>query len=97
MNYDQYTNLRFTEDYHLFLFYSEGPKGKLPKVVAYTALQNLSNSYNLGFGTLKTNEDGSQYIDDNEISDNGDRNKLFATIAFTAYAFIERYPYKKIY
>jgi hypothetical protein len=97
MNYDHYTNLRFAEDYHLFLFYSAGPKGTLKKIVAYTELKNLPNAYNLGFGTLKTNKDGNEYIDDSEVSDNGDRNKILATIAITAYAFIDKYPHKKIY
>jgi hypothetical protein len=97
MNYDHYANLRFTEDYHLFLFYSIGPKGNLKKIVAYTELKNLPGSFNLGFGTLKTARDGSEYVDDNEISDNNDRNKLLATIALTVYAFTNKYPYKKIY
>jgi hypothetical protein len=97
MNYDHYTNLKFAEDYHLFLFYSTGPKGHLKKMVAYTALKNLSDSYNLGFGTLKTDEDGNEYIDDTEVSDNGDRNKILATIALTAYAFTDKYPDKKVY
>ncbi len=53
--------------------------------------------YNLGLGTIKTNDNGSEYIDGIEISDNGDRNKILATVAITAFTFIERYPDKKIY
>ena len=97
MNYDHYHNLSFTEDYHLFLFYSEGPKGRLRKLVAYTPLKNLPDGYNLGFGTLKINEEGKEYLDGDEISDNGDRNKILATIALTAFTFIDNYPNKKIY
>lgn len=95
MNYDHYTNLKFTQDYHLFLFYSEGPKGKLKKLVAYTALKNLPNGYNLGFGTLKIDKNGKEYIDGTETSDNGDRNKILATVALTAYTFTDEYPDKK--
>jgi hypothetical protein len=97
MNYDHYDNLRFTEDYHYFLFYSEGPKGRLKKLVIYTSLKNLSNGYNLGFGTLKINKDGEEYLDGTEISNNNDRDKVLATVALTAYLFIDNYPDKKIY
>jgi hypothetical protein len=97
MNYDHYSNVRFTRDYHLFLFDSDGPKGKLKKIIAYTKLENLPDTYNLGFGTLKVNHDGEEYVDDNEISNNGDRNKILATVAISAYAFINKYPDKKIY
>jgi len=97
MHYDHYNDLRFTDDHLLFLFYSEGPKGKLKKLVAYTPLKNIPDTYNLGFGTLKMNEHGLEYVDGTEISDNGDRNKILATIALTAYTFVDRYPDKKIY
>jgi hypothetical protein len=97
MNYDHYGNLTYNADRYLFAFDSEGPKGILKKVIAYSAIKNLHNSYNLGFGTLKTDSNGDFYIDDNEISDNGDRNKVLATVAISVYAFIDKYPDKKIY
>ena len=97
MNYEHYTDLRFTEDYHIFMFYSNGPKGNLRKLVVYTPLQNLPDGYNLGFGTIRVGKDGNEFLDGNEISDNGDRNKILGTIALTAYAFTDRYPDKKIY
>jgi hypothetical protein len=78
------------------LFYSEGPKGTLTKVVGYTPLENLPSCFNLGFGTLKVNKSGKEY-DGSEISDNGDRNKILATVALTAYTFVDLYPEKKIY
>ena len=43
------------------------------------------------------NNNGEEYLDGTEISDNGDRNKILATIAATAYRFIDKYPDKKIY
>jgi hypothetical protein len=97
MNYDHYTNVRFTEDYHLFLFESAGPKGNLKKVVAYSELKDFPNIYNLGLGTIKIDDNGNEYIDGNEISNNGDRNKLLSTVAITAFTFTDRYPDKKIY
>ena len=97
MNYEQYDNLRFSSDRQLYLFHSIGPKGLLKKIVAYTPLENLPDSYNLGFGTLKADEKGDEYVDGDETSNNGDRDKILATIATTAYAFTERYPARKIY
>ncbi|MDB5088169.1 MAG: hypothetical protein JWR09_2163 [Mucilaginibacter sp.] len=97
MNYEHYSNLRYTEDYHLFMFISTGPKGNFKKIIAYTPIYDLQNGYNLGFGTLKINEAGNEYIDDNEVSDNGDRNKILATVASTSYGFIDRYPDSRIY
>ena len=97
MNYDQYTNLRFTEDYHLFLFYSEGPKGRITKLVGYFPMDDLPDSYNLSFGTVKINQDGDEYLDGDEISDNGDRDKILATIASTAFRFTDKYPDSSIY
>jgi hypothetical protein len=97
MNYEHYANLKSDPDYHLFMFYSVGPKGRLTKLIAYTPIESLPGTYNLGFGTLKIADDGEQYIDDSEVSNNGDRNKILATIALTAYTFIDKYPERKIY
>jgi hypothetical protein len=97
MTYDHYDDLKFTEDYHYFLFYSEGPKGRLKKLVIYSKMKIMPGAYNLGLGTLKINAGGKEYFDGTEISDNGDRNKILATIAVTAYKFIDTYPDKKIY
>ncbi len=97
MNYDQYANLRFTEDYHLFLFYSEGPKGRLRKLVGYFPIDDLPNTYILSFGTLKINQHGEEYLDGDETSANGDRDKILATIAATAFSFTDKYPDRNIY
>ncbi len=44
---------------------------------------------NLGFGDkdLQTGE-----VDDTVISDNGDSQKVLATVAATVYAFTDKYP-----
>jgi len=97
MTYDHYEDLRFTEDHLYFLFISEGPKGRLKKLVIYSQLKIIPDAYNLALGTLRINDRGNEYVDSTEISDNGDRNKILATIAVTAYNFIEEYPDKKIY
>ena len=60
-------------------FDSEGPKGRIRKVVRYT-LQNAGGIryFNLGFGDLNKATDK---IDDLAVTDNQDREKILATVA----------------
>ncbi len=78
----QYTRSKTFLD---FEFESEGPKGKITKIVRYS-LQNANGiSYcNLGFGDLNT---ATGKIDDLVISNNKDRSKILATVAATVLEF----------
>ncbi len=60
----------------VFEFTSVGKKGEIPKIVQYSET-NLKDFYNLGFGDkdLLTGE-----VDDKIISDNGDSQKVLATV-----------------
>ena len=77
----------------VFEFVSVGRKGEIPKIVQYSPT-NLRDFYNLGFGDkdLQTGE-----VDDFVISDNGDSQKVLATVAATVYAFTDKYPDSWIY
>lgn len=72
----------------IFEFVSEGPKGRIKKVVEYseTATENV---YNLGFGDYN---DATKSIDDLSVTNNGDSLKVLATVASTVYAFMEKHP-----
>jgi hypothetical protein len=72
----------------VFEFISEGPKGRIRKMVQYT-FTGTENVYNLAFGDY--NEE-TRTIDDITITNNGDSIKVLATVASTVYAFIEKYP-----
>jgi hypothetical protein len=76
-----------------FEFISEGPKGKIVKVVQYSET-NLKDLYNLGFGDkdLATGE-----IDDTTITNNGDSLQVLATVAATVYAFTDKHPKAMVY
>ena len=76
-----------------FEFISEGQNGLIHKLVRYQAT-NLKDVYNLAFGDkdLTTGD-----IDDNVISNNGDSEKVLATVVATAYAFTDKYPDTWIY
>lgn len=72
----------------VFEFVSEGIRGSIPKLVIYSET-HLHNFYNLGFGD-KDEETGE--IDDEVITNNGDSEKVLATVASTLYIFMEKYP-----
>ena len=89
--YEYFTNETFLD----FEFSSEGPKGKIKKVVRYS-VQNANGItyFNLGFGDLNK-ETGK--IDDLAISDNNDRDKILATVAATVLEFTDHFPGAMVY
>jgi hypothetical protein len=76
-----------------FEFISEGQKGLIYKLVRYQPT-NLKDVYNLAFGD-KDHLTGD--IDDTVISNNGDSEKVLATVVATIYAFTDKYPHAWIY
>jgi hypothetical protein len=76
-----------------FEFESEGKFGKVAKLVAYQST-NLKGVYNLAFGDKNT-ETGQ--INDRVLTDNGDRDKVLATVAATVYAFTDKYSDSWVY
>jgi len=76
-----------------FEFVSEGMKGLIHKLVRYQPT-NLKDIYNLAFGD-KDHTTGN--IDDTVISNNGDSEKVLATVVATVYAFTDKYPNVWIY
>jgi hypothetical protein len=74
-------------------FVSEGPKGLIHKMVQFKQT-NLKNVYNLAFGD-KDQTTGD--IDDTVISNNGNSEKVLATVVATVYAFTDKYPDAVIY
>lgn len=91
MQYDKYDNVFASSDKHEFQFISEGPKGKIRKVVQFVQTQN-KDIFNLSFGNLKKG-----FVEDDTTNDNKDRNKILATVAATVYEFTAQYPDKTIF
>jgi hypothetical protein len=85
--------LKSGEQLEIFEFVSIGQKGKIPKIVQYSPT-NYKNLYNLGFGD-KNSETGE--IDDTIISNNGDSEKVLATVVTTLYAFIDKHKEAMVY
>lgn len=76
-----------------FEFLSEGKNGKIVKVIQFQKM-NIENLYNLAFGD-KNADTGK--VDDQVITDNGDSEKVLATVVAAIYAFADRYPDSWIY
>lgn len=76
------------EFFKIYEFISEGPRGKIKKIVEYSET-STKNVYNLGFGDFDEN---TESINDLSVTNNGDSLKVLATVASTIYAFIEKYP-----
>ena len=92
MKVDKY-ELKSGEKLEVFEFVSIGPKGRIVKLVQYSST-NYKDLYNLGFGDK--NVDTGE-IDDNTISNNGDSEKVLATVVATLYAFTDKHKEALVY
>ena len=76
-----------------FEFISEGPKGRIPKIIEFTET-NLSGFYNLAFGD-KDKRTGK--LNDKVITKNNDAEQVLATVVAAVYAFTDKYPDAWVY
>jgi hypothetical protein len=85
----QYPFTKRSENYY-YEFYSEGPKGKIKKVVQFYRIEEFAGViFNLAFGDWN---DKTNRIDDINTSDNKDREKILATVAATVLQFTSEHP-----
>jgi hypothetical protein len=70
----------------VFEFVSIGKKGRIPKLIKFSET-HLKDFYNLGFGDK---EKDSDKINDLAISNNGDSEKVLATVVGAVYAFTDK-------
>jgi hypothetical protein len=78
-----------------FEFYSEGPKGKIKKVVSFTPYNAAGRTcFNLCFGDW---DEMRQMVDDLIITDNKDSLKVLVTVAQIVLSFADLYPETFIY
>lgn len=90
--YDVYGATKSSDDLSIFDFVSTGKKGNILKRIEFMPT-NIPDFYNLAFGDIdKTGE-----IDDYSVSDNGDRNKILATVAYAVELYLNKYPERWIY
>lgn len=95
MNKDIY-QIQSVEEDTLYVFVSEGIRGKISKIVLISPLSDDLDEYfyplfNLAFGDLVAFED-KWTLDDSIRSGNGDMPKVIATVATIAMDFLRKYP-----
>jgi len=91
MKYEMYSQYEFTYDFSVIDFISIGKNGAIPKRIIFKRTE-LANVYNLAFGDIDENDE----IDDYSISDNGDRNKILATVFHVVDVYTKKYPERLI-
>ena len=87
MKYEVYSEIEVTDDFDIFDFVSTGKNGHILKRVAFTRTEQ-DNVYNLALGDVDEDNEINNYA----ITDNGDRNKVLATVAFIVEAYTKRFP-----
>lgn len=92
MKLDRY-ELKAGSSLKSFEFLSEGKNGKVVKIIQFQKM-NLNNLFNIAFGD-KDFQTGN--LDDMAITDNGDADKVLATVVSAIYAFTYKYPDSWIY
>ena len=86
MNLPQY-EVTSDDKLYKFTFISEGKNGTVEKMVLYEEIND--GVFNLAFGD-KIEETGT--LDDKNVSDNGDTEKVLATVVLTIFMFTDKYP-----
>ncbi|HEY8970362.1 MAG TPA: hypothetical protein VIM64_14760, partial [Puia sp.] len=91
MKYSKYP-VKVDQAHARYDFISEGPRGNIAKAVFYGHIKE--GIFNLAFGDWNPELDK---IDDSIRSNNGDRDKILATVAATAIDFTNKFPNAVIY
>jgi|GEM_PF-530375 hypothetical protein len=91
MQYKPYTQLESVPDLSIFRFKSKGPVGLITKEIRFAELPD-SGMYSVHMGDIKQNGD----FDQSAISNNGDRNRVLATVIVAIEIYTKKYPARSI-
>jgi hypothetical protein len=92
MKYEVYSEVEVTDEFDVFHFISTGRNGDVLKRVAFTKTEQ-EKVYNLAFGDV----DEDNEINDYSVTDNGDRNKVLATVVSIVEVYTKRFPDRWIF
>lgn len=92
MKLEKYS-LKSENSFTVFEFISEGPNGFIRKLIVFEKT-NEQNVFNLAFGDKSIDQ---IEIDDLSISNNGDSEKVLATVVSSLYVFFDKYPDAFVY
>lgn len=87
MQYEAYKNFYTDATYSVFEFLSVGKKGIILKRIVFAPTE-YKNVYNLVFGDIDINGE----INHQSTSNNGDRNKILATLMHAIDTYLNLYP-----
>lgn len=93
MRLDHYP-LKVGDRLFAYEFMSIGPKGKILKLIQFTLVDEELRLYNLGFGDW---DESTGDINDKIVTDNGDTQKIMATLVEAVYQFSEEVSGALIY
>lgn len=94
MNHDRYPFSAGVDNLD-FKFESEGPNGKIMKVITFTPKSfDGVRFFSLAFGDW---DNDLKSINDNAVSNNKDRPKILATVASAVLKFTEHFPEAPVY
>lgn len=88
----EHYGVRFDGPFATFKFFSEGPKGRIQKLVQFSPIG--AGLYNLALGDVNAQ---TGEIDDLVVGDNGDSEKVSATVVEVVYRFCDRFPAASIF
>ncbi|HVU58664.1 MAG TPA: hypothetical protein VHD83_26575 [Puia sp.] len=91
MNYEVYSKIEVSDDFNIFDFISTGKNGDILKRVVFSKTEEVG-VYNLALGDVEEDNE----MNDHVITDNGDRNKVLATVAAIVEAYTKRFPFRWI-
>lgn len=94
MQFETYSYVKRPACYY-YEFFSYGPNGNIKKVVEFYRLEeHIHEVYNLAFGDWDEN---NHCINDLASTNNGDRDKVLATVAATVVSFMADHPHSIIH
>lgn len=85
--------LKSEEGFTRFEFISEGPKGAIRKLIEFQRTFD-PNTYNLAFGDKNSLSGG---MDDLAVTNNGDTEKVLATVVSAVHTFLDYHPEAYVY
>lgn len=89
--------LTANDDRTVFEFISEGPKGRIGKLIELMAFANAPNAtgtvYNLALG----DRDANGQLDDQPVTNNGDTQRILLTVAAAIAYFTDQHPGAVVY
>ena len=86
-------NLKASTKGRRYEFVSEGPRGAIRKLIEFQETHD-PGLFNLAFGDKNP---ATGEMDDLSVSDNGDTEKVLATVAAAVYAFCNQFPDAYVY